>query len=188
MKLSVTKIITLSLPLFVFPFLLTSPVLANCTSRQPVAGAMGVFPATCGDAQHWCGSTQECIDNNYTVTSTPPPPGGGSVTNTNNASTEISCNNNPNSINTALGCISVDNGGQDFISKIITLSIGLGGAIALLLMLYGFYILTTSAGMPDKVKAGKEIITSAVAGLLFIILSAVVLNLLGVQVLGLPGF
>lgn len=91
-------------------------------------------------------------------------------------------------INTALGCIEVGDGGKDFISTLLTLSVGIGGAIALLLMLYGFYILTTSAGMPDKVKAGKEIITSAVSGLIFIILSVVLLNFLGVQVLGLPGF
>ncbi len=102
--------------------------------------------------------------------------------------TEIVCNGNTNTINTALGCISVDNGGQDFVSNVLTLSLGIGGGIALLLILYGFYVLTTSAGMPDKIKAAQQTITAAISGLLFIIMSVVLLNLLGVQILNIPGF
>src|SRR5437762_8874949 len=77
--------------------------------------------------------------------------------------TDITCGNANNqsvttSINTALGCVDLSDGGTGFIKNILTLSLAFGGAIGLLLILYGFFILTTSAGMPDKIKAGKEII------------------------------
>ena len=72
--------------------------------------------------------------------------------------------------------------------SILQLAIGLGGGIALLLILYGTFIVTTSAGNPDKLNQGKEIIGSAISGLLFIILSIVLLNLIGVKILAIPGF
>jgi hypothetical protein len=36
--------------------------------------------------------------------------------------------------------------------------------------------------------AGKQAITAALIGLLFIIFSVIILNLIGVQILGIPGF
>ncbi len=98
----------------------------------------------------------------------------------------------PNSgIQTALGCISTsitgDPAGNSFFSAIIKISVGLGGGLALLLMLYGIFIITTSAGIPDKLKEGKEILTSAISGLIFIILSVFLLNLIGINILGIPG-
>ena len=54
-------------------------------------------------------------------------------------------------------------------------------------MLYGVFIVTTSAGIPDKLKEGSEIITSAIAGLIFVLLSVFLLNLIGINILGLPG-
>lgn len=89
-------------------------------------------------------------------------------------------------INTAIGCISTDAEGG-FIIQIIQIATGLGGAIALLLMLFGFFVITTSAGMPDKVKSGQEIITGAISGLLFIIFSVILLQIIGVQILAIPG-
>lgn len=89
------------------------------------------------------------------------------------------------SINTALGCIPTETGA--FVGAVLSIAVGLGGGIALLLILYGVFIVTTSAGVPDKIKQGQEIITSAVSGLVFIILSIVILNLIGVKILALPG-
>lgn len=91
-------------------------------------------------------------------------------------------------VNTALGCISTDISTGGFINDILKLAIGLGGTIALLLILVGVFIITTSAGVPDKLNQGKELITSAVSGLLFIILSIFLLNLIGVEILSIPGF
>lgn len=94
-------------------------------------------------------------------------------------------------IDTAIGCISTSvdtTSGQDtFFGSVIKIAVGLGGGLALLLMLYGVFIVTTSAGIPDKLKEGQEVITSAISGLIFIILSVFLLNLIGINILGLPG-
>jgi hypothetical protein len=89
-------------------------------------------------------------------------------------------------VNTALGCFSTDINGQFFID-LIKITVGLGGGIALLLILVGTVIITTSAGIPDKIKAGQTIITSAITGLIFIILSFFIMNLIGVRIIQLPG-
>lgn len=91
------------------------------------------------------------------------------------------------SVNTAIGCIDTDIESGGFLRTILSFAIGIGGGIALLLMLYGTFIVTTSAGIPDKLSQGKEIITSAAIGLVFIILSIVLMNLIGVSILGIPG-
>lgn len=91
-----------------------------------------------------------------------------------------------NGINTAIGCIKVGSG-NELITAILNIAIGLGGGIALALILYGVFIVTTSAGMPDKLKAGSEIITSAVVGLIFVLLSIFLVNLIGINILGIPG-
>lgn len=91
-------------------------------------------------------------------------------------------------IETAIGCISTKaDASGGFFSSIIRIAVGLGGGLALVLMLYGVFIVTTSAGIPDKLKEGGEIITSAVAGLVFVLLSVFLLNLIGINILGLPG-
>lgn len=92
-------------------------------------------------------------------------------------------------VETALGCISTraDAGDGGFFSSIVKIFVGLGGGLALILMLYGVFIVTTSAGIPDKLKEGSEIITSAVAGLIFVLLSVFLLNLIGINLLGIPG-
>lgn len=91
--------------------------------------------------------------------------------------------------NTALGMISTKlDGPKNFISDMLTLSIGFGGVFALLLMLYGLYILITTAGTDMRRKtSGQDIIMSAVSGLIFIILSVIMLKVIGLDILGLPG-
>ena len=99
----------------------------------------------------------------------------------------IKCTSNgQEGVNTALGCVVV-NTGNDLITTVLRLATGLGGGLALALILYGVFIVTTSAGMPDKLKAGGEIITSAVIGLIFILLSIFLVNLIGINILGIPG-
>lgn len=90
-------------------------------------------------------------------------------------------------VETALGCINFNLSNGRFLESILTLAIGVGGAIALMLMLYGFFILSTSAGIPDKVKEGQEIITGAVGGLIFILFATIMMNLIGIKIFNLPG-
>jgi hypothetical protein len=63
----------------------------------------------------------------------------------------------------------------------------LAGGFALLLLLYGSFLLATSAGNPDQVQKAQDVIGSAVTGLLFIVFSVVILRIIGVDILGIPG-
>lgn len=90
-----------------------------------------------------------------------------------------------NNIETGLGCIPTTTEG--FVGAILTIAISLGGGIALLLILYGTFVVTTSAGIPDKLTEGQETISAAVQGLVFIIMSIVLLNLIGIKILQIPG-
>ncbi len=74
------------------------------------------------------------------------------------------------------------------INNILPIAMGLGGVIAFLLIVFGGFQIILSAGNPDRVKAGKEMITSAIAGLLLIIFSVFILRLLGHDILEIPGF
>ena len=49
--------------------------------------------------------------------------------------------------------------------NVVKLILGLSGSLALVYFLYGGFNLLTSAGSPDKIKRGKEIILSAIIGL-----------------------
>lgn len=71
---------------------------------------------------------------------------------------------------------------------VLTYAILMGGGIAFLLSLWGAITIILASGNPEKINEGKEIITSAITGLLFIILSIFLLRLIGVDILQLPGF
>jgi len=103
----------------------------------------------------------------------PPPPDGG-------------CDD-PKAIRTAIGCINVS-GPTGFVSSILSLAVGIGGGIAFLLIIFGAFQILTSSGTPEKVQAGKELITSAIAGLLLIIFAVFILRLIGAEILKIPGF
>jgi len=84
---------------------------------------------------------------------------------------------------TAIGQIPLDI--TAFIKKLFQVILSLSGGVALILIIYGGYRLSLSQGNPEKVQQAKEIITSAIVGLLFIILSVTILQVIGVNVLGL---
>lgn len=83
---------------------------------------------------------------------------------------------------TALGDIPTDPAG--LVKWILGWSIAMGGGIAFLLSLWGGVTIILASGNPEKINEGKEIITSAVSGLLFIIFSIFLLRLIGVDILG----
>jgi len=91
------------------------------------------------------------------------------------------------SINTAIGCIPI-NDTDAFIGFILKWAIGVGGGIAFLLIVLAGFQIMTSSGNPDRLKAGQELMTSAIAGLILLIFSVFILKIIGVDILGLPGF
>lgn len=86
----------------------------------------------------------------------------------------------------AFGKLNTDPGG--FITSVFALLLSMSGGIALLLIMRAGYILMTSSGNPEKVSAGREQLVAAIVGLLFIIFSFVILQVIGVEVLRIPGF
>ena len=89
-------------------------------------------------------------------------------------------------LETALGCIPFEP--VSLIGWVLRWAIGVGGGIAFLLMAFASYQLMTSAGNPERLKAGQEMFVSAGAGLLFIIFSVFLLQLIGADILQIPGF
>jgi hypothetical protein len=89
---------------------------------------------------------------------------------------------------TALGTISnkID-GVKNFLSDFLRILIGISGGLALCLLVYAMFILTTSAGDQKKISSGKDIIEGVVAGLLFMIFSVILLKIIGINILALPG-
>lgn len=76
----------------------------------------------------------------------------------------------------------------DFASGIFGCGISLVGGVALLFIIYGGFILLTSSGYPNKVRIGKEYITYAIVGLVLAIFTFIVLEVVGVDILQIPGF
>ena len=87
---------------------------------------------------------------------------------------------------TAVGCINSDP--AIIIATLVRLGIGIGGGVALLLILAAAFLFTTSQGDPNKTKEAKELLQSAIIGLLFIIFSVAILQFLGAGILKIPGF
>lgn len=96
------------------------------------------------------------------------------------------CGKDDKGIITALGCIPTDP--KELVTKLLTWGISLGGGIAFLLMIWAGFQYITSTGNPEKIQEAQSILTSAIAGLLLIIFSVFLLRLIGVTVLGIPGF
>lgn len=89
-------------------------------------------------------------------------------------------------IYTAIGCIPVSDT-SEFISWILGWAIGIGGGISLMLIIVAAFQIISSSGNPEKIQAGKELLTSAIAGLIMLIFSVFILKIIGVDILKLPG-
>lgn len=87
---------------------------------------------------------------------------------------------------TAVGCIPTDP--TNMVQALVTIGLFIGGGVTLLIILAGSFVLSTSQGDPKKTSDAKEMITSAIIGLIFIIFSVSILQLIGVQILQIPGF
>lgn len=85
-------------------------------------------------------------------------------------------------IQTAIGCIHTKP--EEFVKDFLKFFVGISGGFAFLMMLLGAFQMVTSGGNPETLKTGQQRFTSAIIGLLFVILSVIILRLLGVDILG----
>lgn len=87
---------------------------------------------------------------------------------------------------TALGPIPTDSAG--FVGGLLRILLGFSGGIAVILIIISGYQMTVSGGNAEKVKAAQEGLTAAIVGLIFIIFATALLQIVGVDILALPGF
>lgn len=91
------------------------------------------------------------------------------------------------SVATGLG-INIGTDPAGLIQSVFSLILSLAGGIALLLIIYSGFQLVTSQGNPEKLEAARQQLVSAIVGLLFIIFSLVILQIIGVDILRIPDF
>ena len=90
-------------------------------------------------------------------------------------------------VNTAIGCIPI-NDQNALLGFILRWAIGVGGGIAFLLVIYAAYMIISSAGNPERLKAGQELLTSAIMGVILLVFSVFILKIIGVDILEIPFF
>ncbi len=74
-----------------------------------------------------------------------------------------------------------------FIVRILTIILSFAGGIALLLILSAGYKIMTSKGKPEAIQQGRDQLIAAIVGLVFIIFSFVIFQLVVVDILKIPG-
>lgn len=90
-------------------------------------------------------------------------------------------------VTTGLGFgISTDPAG--FVKSIMGLLLGVSGGIAVLLIIVSGYKFMASRGNPEALQGAREQLISAIVGLLFIIFSLAILQIIGFDILHIPGF
>ena len=112
----------------------------------------------------------------------------------NNSTAIASCNHclAINGLWTAIGCFDFTSQAlttpRGIIGKIMQIGLSLAGGVALLMILVAAFTYATSQGEPKRTGEAKEMMTSAIIGLIFIIFSVTILQFIGVEILHLPEF
>ena len=70
----------------------------------------------------------------------------------------------------------------------MSLFLGLAGGIAVLIIISAGYGIMTSRDNPQALQENRERIMAAIVGLLFVIFSLVILEIIGVDILRIPEF
>lgn len=96
------------------------------------------------------------------------------------------CYTDNNGIWTALGCLPKDR--NPLIRSLVQVGLSIAGGIALLSILVASFMFSTSRGDAKRVTDARELLQSAIIGLLFIIFSVTILQFIGVTLFRIPGF
>lgn len=153
-------------------------VLAECIRKQP---------SSCSEVVCHIGNGYFCCDTQDECDSFTPPTSSLPATKTTILS-DLWCDPAGTELNTAIGCIPILSSKEAFLSFLLKWAVGIGGGIAFLLIIYAGFMIMTSAGNPERLKAGQELLTSAISGLILLIFSVVILKIIGVDILGLDKF
>jgi Type IV secretion system pilin len=157
-----------------------NPKNINCTANS-IAQCLASQPVGCSkDGPYCCATENDCsllggvvdTSRSHAFANT------GDIT---------KCSNGSDGIQTAIGCIPVFDQ-TNFLAFILRWAVGIGGGIAFLLMVYSGFMIMTAAGNPERLKAGQELLTSAISGLILLVFSIFVLKFIGVDILQLCKF
>lgn len=86
-----------------------------------------------------------------------------------------------------VGCVYA-NAGTFIQETLLGWGIGLAGGISMLCIIYAAIMMQTSGGNTEKVKKAQQLMTSCITGLMIIIFSVLILQLIGVRILKIPRF
>lgn len=152
---------------------------------EPCCNLAGSSPNSCKSGLQCSGGS--CV----TIPGVTPPAPRGS-TSSSGGGDNLWCDPNlfgtGTKLNTAVGCISVLGTPEEFYGGILKWAVGIGGGIAFLLIVYAGFMIMTAAGNPERLKAGQELLTSAISGLILLVFSIFILRFIGIDILGLNKF
>jgi len=170
----------------------------NCTAAGVVPSGTGVGPSGTNET-----FTVDCSSDNKQCT-TGPGIDDPNFTAFNQHITNIACiplpslppnpsppcavwsNGTCTSFDTGFGLLST--GTTGFVTSLFSIMLSISGGIALLLIIRAGYQLMTAQGKPEQLQQGRDQLIAAIVGLIFLIFSFVFLQLIGVDILHLPGF
>jgi hypothetical protein len=89
-------------------------------------------------------------------------------------------------VNTSLGIFSTEPG--PFIVRVFGVLLAVSGSIAVILFMRAGYKIMSARGNPEGIKDGREQLVAAILGLMFLIFSFVLLQVIAADLLKIPGF
>jgi len=144
----------------------------NCSQLVACGGVV------CGPNERCDLNTQKCVPSGGPSGGVNPQPASGPQIE--------NCPQGGRGIKTAIGCFPLGDNNQ-MAKFFLGWGMGLGGGVALIIMVIASYMIMTSAGDPRKLQAGKELLTSAISGLVLLVFAAYLLKFIGVDLLGIFG-
>jgi hypothetical protein len=87
---------------------------------------------------------------------------------------------------TAFGRVSTEPG--QFITRLFAILLGGAGGIAVILIMRSGYRIMTARGNPEGIQQGREQFVAAIVGLMFLVFSFVLLQVIGIDILRIPNF
>jgi len=99
------------------------------------------------------------------------------------------CMGGDNEVNvwTSVGCVK-SNVGSFIQDTLLGWGVGIAGGVSMLCIMYAAFMMQTSGGEAEKIKKAQQLMTSCITGLMIIIFSVFILQLIGVKILRIPWF
>lgn len=146
----------------------------NCPDSLTCGNPDGLLDMKPGDVCFKDGSANGTKPTPLPTLPPPPPP-----------PCEKTVNGQCTQVATGFGALSTQPG--PFIRSIFIVLLSIAGGIAVLLIMKAGYLMMTASGKPEQIQQGHEQLIAAIVGLLFLIFSFVILEVIGVDILRIPG-